>query len=73
MLSLLGKNFSRQKFEIYFLFCPKNKLWYFMQIISSGDSLHGMSEPIFGEKNKNIINLSSAEFAQSGKNIKHPN
>ena len=37
-----------------------------MQIVSSGDNLHEMSEPIFWEKKirKNIINLSSAELAQ---------
>ena len=35
-----------------------------MQIVSIGDSLHEMSDPVFWEKNKkNIINFSSAEFA----------
>ena len=34
-----------------------------MQIVSTGDDLHEMSEPFFWEK-KNIINVSSAELAQ---------
>ena len=37
-----------------------------MQIVSWGDNLHEMSNPVFWLKKirKNIINLSSAEFAQ---------
>ena len=36
-----------------------------MQIISIGDNLHEMSNPILREQNKkNVINLSSAELAQ---------
>ena len=37
-----------------------------MQIVSIGDNLHEMSNPVFWEKNKkNIINLSSTtELAQ---------
>ena len=37
-----------------------------MQIVSSGDNLHEMSNPVFWKKNnmKTIINLWSAEFAQ---------
>ena len=35
-----------------------------MQIVSNGDNLHEISNPVFwGKKEKNIINLSSAEFA----------
>ena len=33
-----------------------------MQIVSIGDNLHEMSDPIFWENKKNIINLSSAKF-----------
>ena len=32
-----------------------------MQTLSIGDNLHEMSNPIFWEKKKKIINLSSAE------------
>ena len=35
-----------------------------MQIVSTGDNLHEMSNPVFLEKKKNIINLSSAELAK---------
>ena len=35
-----------------------------MQIVSSGDNLHEMSNPVTGKNKKNIINLSSAENAQ---------
>ena len=35
-----------------------------MQIVSLGDNLHEMSNPVFWENKKNIINLPSAESAQ---------
>ena len=37
-----------------------------MQIVSTGDNLHDMSNPVFWENRtkKNIINMSSAELAQ---------
>ena len=34
-----------------------------MQIVSDGDNLHEMSNPV-GKSKKNIINLLSVEFAQ---------
>ena len=37
-----------------------------MQTVSSGDSLHEMSNPVFGE----IINLSSAESSYSMVSVK---
>ena len=61
-LSTLVKNFSRRQFEIFF---PENRLWHFMQILSSGDSLQEMSNPVFWEKNKkNITNVSFAELVK---------
>ena len=33
-----------------------------MQIVSNGDNLHEISNPVFMENKRNIINLSSAEF-----------
>ena len=36
------------KYFTYFV--PQNRLWHFMQIVSSGDNLHEMPEPIFWEK-----------------------
>ena len=36
-----------------------------MQIVSNGDNLHEISNPVFWEKNKkNVISLSSVEFTQ---------
>ena len=32
MLSTLGKIFSRQQFEIFFLFFPENSFWHFMRV-----------------------------------------
>ena len=40
---------------IIFLFFPENKLWYFMQNVSSGDKLHEISEPIFWENENKIL------------------
>ena len=42
-----------------------------MQIVSLGDNLHEMSNPIFRRKYGNIISLSSAEFAHSMVCVKH--
>ena len=58
------KNFSRRNFEIFTLFFPENRIWHFVQIISLGDNLHEMSNPISQKKNeKTLFNLSSAEPA----------
>ena len=35
---------------MFSLFFPENKIWHFMQIVSNGDNLHEMSDPIFWEK-----------------------
>ena len=43
----------------------ENRIWHFMQIVSYGDNLHEVSDPIFKEDIKNVINLSSAESAHS--------
>ena len=48
-LSTLGEIFGRRHL---FLFFPENKIWHFMQIVSSGNNLHEMSNPVFLEKNK---------------------
>ena len=41
-----------------------------MQIVSSGDNLHEMSNPPGKNKKKNAFNLSSAEWAQSVVKVK---
>ena len=35
-----------------------------MQIVSNGDNLHEMSNPVFSGNKKNVSSLSSAELAQ---------
>ena len=40
---------------IFFLFFPENRIWHFMQIVSTGDNLHGMSNPVFWGKIKKIF------------------
>ena len=80
--STLGTIFSRQHFEIYFLFLD-NRIWHFMQIVSiSYFSKKNRSyilcklspmqticmkcqSLIYGKNKKNMINLLSAEYAQS--------
>ena len=42
-----------------------------MQIVSLGDNLHEVSDPISRINKKNIISLSSAEFAHSMVNVKY--
>ena len=63
-LSMLGKNFSRRHFYFFFIFFffhffKENRIWYFMQIVSSGDNLHAISNPIFLKKKKKKKNHQS--------------
>ena len=66
--STLGKMFSRRQFEISFsLIFPENRIRHLIQIVSHGD-ICMKCQILFSWKNKKtFINLSSAEFAQSGK------
>ena len=36
--------------EYFFLFFPENRILHFMQIVSSGDTMHEVSNPVFWEK-----------------------
>ena len=45
-------------------------IWHFMQIVSTGDNLHEMSNPVFRENKKNINNLPSAYLAQKVVKVK---
>ena len=63
MLSTLGKIFSRQHFEIFFLFFLGKNLT-FHAIFSIGDNLHAMSKSLLWEKMRKISNLSIAELAE---------
>ena len=46
---------------IFFLFFLENWIWHFMQIVSSGDNLHEMSNPS-SRKRKKKISMLTAEF-----------
>ena len=63
---VLWVNFSADDILKYFLFFfPENRISNFMQTVSNGDNLLGMSNPCFlKKKRKKNIYLSSAEFAQ---------
>ena len=52
---------------IFFLFFPENRIWHFMQIVSNGDNLHEMSNPVFWEKKNNVSTSSAENFTQSVK------
>ena len=40
---------------IFFLFFPENRICYFIQIVSTGDNLHEMSNFIFYQKIRKIF------------------
>ena len=42
----MGKS-SRRQSDGIFLFFLENRIWHFMQIVSFGDNLHEVSDPIF--------------------------
>ena len=37
---------SADKLVTFFLFFPENRIWHFMQIVSIGDNLHEMPNPV---------------------------
>ena len=65
-LSTLDKIFSRRHIEIIFLFFPENQIWQFMQVVSIGDNLHEMSNPVFWEKyHQFVVSWISPESGKS--------
>ena len=53
------------KWMILFLFFPENRIWRFMQIVSTGNNLHEMSKSVCWEKEEKYFSMSSAEnFSQ---------
>ena len=57
-ICMLGKDFSRRHFEIFFVFILENRIWHLVQIVCMKCQI------LFSRQNKkNIISLSSAEFA----------
>ena len=51
----LYANSADDKLMIFFLISPGNRIWHFIQIVSIGDNLHEMSNPVFLDKNKKKI------------------
>ena len=45
--TILWANSADDNLIKFFLFFWENRTWHFMQIVSSGDNLHEMSNPIF--------------------------
>ena len=53
LFNTLWANIAYDKLIVFFLISPENLIWYFMQIVSSGDDLQEMSSPIFWENEEN--------------------
>ena len=53
----LFDNSADDKLVIFFLFSPKNKIWHFRQIVSSGDNLHEMSNLVTQKNKKKYFNV----------------
>ena len=49
-VTILWANSADYKLVIFFLVFPENRFWHFMQIVSTGDNLHEMSDPVAWEK-----------------------
>ena len=62
---MLGKNFSRRHFEIFFLFFFSKWDLTLHANCLLGDNLHDVSESVCRKNKKHIVSLSSAEFAHS--------
>ena len=62
-LNLYHTRLIQQMTNLWYFISPENKTWHFMQIVSSGDNLHEMSNPVFWEnkKKKKYFDMSSAE------------
>ena len=58
----LWANLADDKLVIFFLFSPENRIWHFMQIVSIGDNLHELSNPVFWEKKEKYFKMSAAEY-----------
>ena len=65
-LSTLQEIFSRRHIEIFCLFLTENRIWDSLQIVSTGDNLHEMSNPVFCEKISKI-HISPICRPESGK------
>ena len=48
-------NSADDQLVIIFLFFPENRVWHFMQIVSIGDNLHEMPNPVYWENIETIF------------------
>ena len=54
--------------KLLFFLLPEYKIWHFAQIVSIGDNLHEMSNPVSWEKYEKYFRMSPAEnFTQCAK------
>ena len=62
-LCMLGKNFSRRHFEIFYFFL-ENRIWHFMQIVSYAYNFHEVSDPYqFFKKISSVCRLLNLPIA----------
>ena len=47
MIELLVEFSADKVLKYVVLYFPENRIWHFMQIVSIGDNLHEMSNPLF--------------------------
>ena len=47
--------YSADRLVIFFLFSRENRTGHFMKIVSNGNNLHEMSNPVFSKNKKNIL------------------
>ena len=60
--------FGRQQIDDIFLF-PGNRIWHFMQIVSSGVILHGMSNPVSVKIKKKVSVCRPLKFLSSMQSV----
>ena len=69
-ITTLWPNSAGNTLMMFFLFYRENRFWHFMQIVSSGDNLHDMSDCFLGKGRKifQYFSMSSAEnFTEDAK------
>ena len=66
--TILWANSADDKLVLFFSYFTENRIWHFMQIVSNGDNLHEMLNPVFWKNKKKYFKMSSAEnFTQNAK------
>ena len=53
-LTMLWANWADDKLMLFLVFFLKIRIWHFMQMVSLGENLHGVSNSFFLESKKNI-------------------